>query len=193
MSEDKDTIRFDPAEAEARWRGRWEAWGLHRWDPTRPRQESFVIDSPPLTVSGSLHVGHVFSYTHQDLLARFKRMRGFNVFYPMGWDDNGLPTERRVQNYFNVRCDSTVPYRPGHRPAPGRQGLPELVSRLNFIELCEELTAQDEVVFKDLFSRGKDVRSIAMRRTRFCGNDTPVARSTSRSSRRASVISASER
>ena len=153
MSEDKDTIRFDPAEAEARWRGRWEEWGLHRWDPTRPREESFVIDSPPLTVSGSLHVGHVFSYTHQDLLARFKRMRGFNVFYPMGWDDNGLPTERRVQNYFNVRCDPTVPYRPSHRPAPGRQGPPELVSRLNFIELCEQLTAQDEVVFKDLFRR----------------------------------------
>ena len=65
----------------------------------------FSIDTPPPTASGYLHIGHVFSYSHQDIIARFKRMNGFEIFYPMGWDDNGLPTERRVQDYFNVRCD----------------------------------------------------------------------------------------
>ena len=87
-----------------------------RWDPARPRDETFVVDTPPPTVSGSLHVGHVFSYTHTDVIARYQRMRGPNVFYPMGWDDNGLPTERRVQNYFHVRCDPRAPLRA--RPPP---------------------------------------------------------------------------
>src|SRR3970282_2240263 len=101
---------YDPTEAEARWREAWERQGIHRWDPARPRDETFVVDQPAPTVSGSLHVGHVFSYTHADIMVRFNRMRGKNIFYPMGWDDNGLPTERRVQNYYHVRCDPSVPY-----------------------------------------------------------------------------------
>src|SRR5438128_5060254 len=79
---------------EAKWIARWEASGVYRFDRTRPRADVFSIDTPPPTVSGSLHVGHVFSFTHTDLIARFQRMRGKAVFYPMGWDDNGLPTER---------------------------------------------------------------------------------------------------
>ena len=63
----------------------------------RPRRD-VVVDTPPPTVSGSLHVGHLFSYSHQDFIVRFQRMRGKNIFFPIGWDDNGLPTERRVQN-----------------------------------------------------------------------------------------------
>src|SRR5262245_58197825 len=83
-----------------RWMSRWEAESTYRFDGRRPRDEVFSIDTPPLTVSGSLHVGHVFSFTHTDTIARYQRMRGRDVFYPIGWDDNGLATERRVQNYF---------------------------------------------------------------------------------------------
>ena len=136
---------------EKKWAGRWEQDGVYRFDRSRPRPQVYSIDTPPPTVSGSLHVGHVFSYTHTDLIARFQRMRGKAVFYPMGWDDNGLPTERRVQNYFGVRCDPSLPYEPGFVPPdkPGKS--PVSVSRPNFIELCARLTAEDEKVFEDLW------------------------------------------
>src|ERR687893_775041 len=100
----------DQRQIETRWRDFWETSGAYRYDPNRGRDETFVVDTPPPTASGALHIGHVFSYTHTDLMVRYKRMRGFNIFYPMGWDDNGLPTERRVQNVFNVRCEPSVPY-----------------------------------------------------------------------------------
>ncbi len=142
---------------EARWTQRWEDEGTYRFDRTATRDRVFAIDTPPPTVSGSLHMGHVFSYTHTDTLARYHRMRGRAVFYPMGWDDNGLPTERRVQNYYGVRCDPHEPYREGYEPPfrgdPPKDHQPVPVSRPNFIELCEELTAQDEQVFEDLFRR----------------------------------------
>ncbi|GAA3440716.1 valine--tRNA ligase [Planomonospora venezuelensis] len=138
---------------ESVWVGRWEAEGTYRFDRSRTREEIYSIDTPPPTVSGSLHVGHVFSYTHTDTIARFQRMRGREVFYPMGWDDNGLPTERRVQNHFGVRCDPSIAYDPSFRPPgkPGRQQIP--VSRQNFIELCERLTAEDEKAFEGLWRR----------------------------------------
>ena len=136
---------------EQKWMARWEADGVYRFDRTRPRSDVFSVDTPPPTVSGSLHVGHVFSFTHTDVVARFQRMRGKAVFYPMGWDDNGLPTERRVQNYFGVRCDPSLPYDPDFVPPekPGKQPIP--VSRPNFIELCTKLTTEDEKVFEDLW------------------------------------------
>ena len=136
---------------EEKWTRRWEADGVYRFDRSRPRAEVYAIDTPPPTVSGSLHVGHVFSYTHTDVIARFQRMRGRAVFYPMGWDDNGLPTERRVQNYFGVRCEPSLPYDPAFTPPekPGKSPVP--VSRPNFIELCTRLTAEDEKVFEDLW------------------------------------------
>jgi valyl-tRNA synthetase len=136
---------------EAKWMPRWESDRVYAFDATRSRDEVFSIDTPPPTVSGSLHVGHVFSYTHTDVVARFHRMRGKAVFYPMGWDDNGLPTERRVQNYYGVRCDPSLPYDPEFQPpaTPGKQ--PISVSRPNFIELCTRLTTEDEKAFERLW------------------------------------------
>ncbi|MFI9272997.1 valine--tRNA ligase [Kitasatospora sp. NPDC052896] len=138
---------------EAKWSQRWDETGVYRFDRSRPRAEVFSIDTPPPTVSGSLHVGHVFSYTHTDTVARYQRMRGREVFYPMGWDDNGLPTERRVQNHFGVRCDPALPYDPDFTPPakPGREQIP--VSRRNFIELCERLTSTDERAFEELWQQ----------------------------------------
>jgi valyl-tRNA synthetase len=137
---------------EAKWSERWERDRVYRFDRAAPRERVFSIDTPPPTVSGSLHVGHVFSYTHTDTVARFRRMRGMEVFYPMGWDDNGLPTERRVQNHFGVRCDPSVPYDPGFRaPSEPSEKEPVSVSRPNFVELCLQLTESDEQVFEALW------------------------------------------
>ncbi|HYU80052.1 MAG TPA: class I tRNA ligase family protein, partial [Vicinamibacterales bacterium] len=136
---------------EQKWTARWEEEGTYRFNRSRPRDEVYSIDTPPPTVSGSLHVGHVFSFTHTDIVARFQRMRGKEVFYPMGWDDNGLPTERRVQNYFGVRCDPSLPYDPSFRPPSEAGKQPISVSRPNFIELCTQLTVEDEKAFEHLW------------------------------------------
>jgi valyl-tRNA synthetase len=139
---------------EAKWGAVWAEQGTYAFDRTATRDQVYSIDTPPPTVSGSLHVGHVFSYTHTDCIARYERMRGKQVFYPMGWDDNGLPTERRVQNYYGVRCDPSLPYddafTPPAKPDPKRQ-VP--VSRRNFIELCEQLAAEDEKTFEALWRK----------------------------------------
>ncbi|MBH0129305.1 valine--tRNA ligase [Salinibacterium sp. NK8237] len=147
---------------EDKWAPVWENEGTYRFDRQKALTEGsdcvFSVDTPPPTASGSLHIGHVFSYTHMDLVTRFQRMRGKEIFYPMGWDDNGLPTERRVQNYYGVRCDPTLPYDEGFEPPQqGGEGkstkaaaqLP--ISRRNFVQLCETLTAEDEKQFEDLW------------------------------------------
>jgi valyl-tRNA synthetase len=137
---------------EDKWSKQWEADQTYAFDRTKTRSEVYAIDTPPPTASGTLHFGSVCSYTQKDLIARYQRMRGMEVFYPIGWDDNGLPTERRVQNFFGVRCDPSVPYdasfTPPQKPDPKRQ-VP--IGRQNFIELCERLTAEDEVAFEALF------------------------------------------
>lgn len=149
---------FDARRAEEDWGQRWATDELYHYDETRPREETFVIDTPPPTVSGSLHIGHVFSYTQTDVIVRQRRMLGLNIFYPMGWDDNGLPTERRVQNYFHLRCDSHVPYEPGLEvpmlsAKEQKEQRPRIVSRDNFIEYCLRLTREDERAFMDLWQR----------------------------------------
>lgn len=142
---------------EPKWIEAWNQNATYAFDRSATRGNVFSIDTPPPTVSGSLHMGHVFSYTHTDTVARFWRMRGKSVFYPMGWDDNGLPTERRVQNYFGVSCDASVAYvanfQPPFRGDPPKDHRAVPISRPNFIELCEELTAEDEKIFEDLFRR----------------------------------------
>ena len=150
--------RAAPEGLEAKWGEAWESQGTYAFDRSATREQVYSIDTPPPTVSGSLHIGHVFSYTHTDVVARYQRMMGKSVFYPMGWDDNGLPTERRVQNYFGVRVDATLPYDPDFEPPhvggdgksiKARDQLP--ISRKNFVELCERLTVEDEAQFEALW------------------------------------------
>ena len=145
---------------EEKWGLIWEKDGVYRFRREAKREDIYSIDTPPPTASGSLHVGHVFSYTHTDVVARYKRMRGFEVYYPMGWDDNGLPTERRVQNYYGVRCDPKLPYVANFKPpfeggdnksSKAADQVP--ISRRNFIELCDVLTVEDEKQFESLWRK----------------------------------------
>lgn len=145
--------KYKPEEAETKWLNAWAEQGTYQWDPTKSRDESFVVDTPPPTVSGSLHVGHLFSYSHQDFIVRFQRMMGKNIFFPIGWDDNGLPTERRVQNLLNVKCEAHLPYDPDFKPERGKKGSPTPISRKNFVELCDEVIVDDEKAFKQLWTR----------------------------------------
>ena len=148
---------------EEKWAAVWKEQQTYAFDRTAERADVYSIDTPPPTVSGSLHVGHIFSYTHTDLVARFQRMRGKKVFYPIGWDDNGLPTERRVQNYYGVRCDPSLPYDPDFtppaKPDPKRQ-LP--ISRQNFVDLCGELTHIDEQAFEAMWRTGRPERRLVV-------------------------------
>ena len=146
---------------EDKWSTVWEDHGTYRFDREgASRADVYSVDTPPPTASGSLHIGHVFSYTHTDVVSRYQRMRGKRVFYPMGWDDNGLPTERRVQNYYGVRCDPSLPYvegfEPPHHGGDGKSikaADQQPISRRNFIELCEELTLEDERAFEALWRK----------------------------------------
>ena len=123
--------QYDVAATEKKWREAWLVSDVHAWDPKASRADSYVIDTPPPTVSGVLHIGHIYSYTQTDLIARFERMSGKNVFYPMGFDDNGLPTERLVEKRRKIRAVD--------------------LSREEFIRICHEEVQEAEQDFRDLF------------------------------------------
>jgi valyl-tRNA synthetase len=148
---------------EKKWGDAWQSCRIYEFNRSDAlaapsRSSIYSIDTPPPTASGSLHIGHVFSYTHTDIVARFQRMRGKCVFYPMGWDDNGLPTERRVQNYYGVRCDPHLNFDPEFVPPfeagdtkSSKIADQQPISRKNFIELCERLTVEDEKQFETVW------------------------------------------
>lgn len=145
--------KYEAHDIEDRLMKQWAKQGIYAWDPARNREETFVVDTPPPTVSGSLHMGHLFSYSHQDFIVRYQRMRGKNIFFPIGWDDNGLPTERRVQNLMNVKCEAHQPYDPDFKAERGGKGNPTPISRKNFVDLCDEVIVDDEKIFKNLWTR----------------------------------------
>lgn len=124
--------KYDTAETEKRWQQHWLDAGTYHWDDTASRKETYVIDTPPPTVSGHLHMGHVFSYCQADFVARWQRMNGKTVFYPMGFDDNGLPTERLVEKATKKRAV-------------------DFESREAFIEACRKVSADSRVAYRDLF------------------------------------------
>ena len=132
---------------------RWKKEETYKYDSKLPREKVFAIDCPPPTVSGNLHIGTVYGYTQADFMARFHRMQGKNLFYPMGWDDNGLPTERRVQNYFNIKCDPSLPFDPNFKPEHREkfESNQKPISRKNFIEACRVMIDKDEKIFEDIF------------------------------------------
>ncbi len=123
---------YTVANVEQKWQKYWIDQNIYRWDENKSREENFSIDTPPPTVSGLLHMGHIFSYTQTDFIARYQRMKGMNVFYPMGFDDNGLPTERLVEKIKNVRAHQ--------------------MPRAEFITLCQETIKEAESEFRNLFT-----------------------------------------
>ncbi len=156
MTDLKLPDKYDHLHSEQRWRDHWESLGLYAWDSSASREHTYSVDTPPPTVSGSLHIGHVFSYTQTDFQVRFQRMMGKSIFYPMGWDDNGLPTERRVQNTFGITCNPALPYHPDWTPSRDSQKKRqdyEDVSRQNFIEACQILTQEDERAFEQMWRK----------------------------------------
>jgi valyl-tRNA synthetase len=122
--------KYNPIEAEKKWQEYWQQNDIYKYDPESDR-EIFSIDTPPPTISGSLHIGHIFSYTQAEIIARFHRMQGKNVFYPFGFDDNGLPTERLVEKEENIRAAA--------------------LPRSEFIERCLKTTRKYEEEFKNLW------------------------------------------
>ncbi|MFW5661346.1 MAG: valine--tRNA ligase [Oceanicaulis sp.] len=124
---------YDAKASEAALNARWADEKAFQWDPQAPADSDYVIDTPPPTVSGALHIGHVYSYTQADITARYMRMSGRNVLYPIGWDDNGLPTERLVEKVRKVRGGT--------------------MARDEFVALCREVIPEYEQQFRDLFTR----------------------------------------
>ena len=127
------TKHYQPAQAEPRLQQRWQEMGVYHFHPDHDDRPVYSIDTPPPTVSGNLHLGHVYSYSHPDFIARFWRMNGYNVYYPMGYDDNGLPTERLVEKRLGITAAQ--------------------VGRAAFIEKCLQVSEDAEVDYQTLWQR----------------------------------------
>jgi valyl-tRNA synthetase len=123
---------YNFADIEKKWQKSWQESKIYAWDKDAPREETFVVDTPPPTVSGQLHMGHIFSYTQADFIVRFQRMTGKNIFYPIGFDDNGLPTERLVEKQRKVKANQLEPG--------------------EFVKICKEVVASEEEKFRILFN-----------------------------------------
>jgi len=128
--------KYDPKTREKFWQNHWKEQKIFSWKNDLPKAQTFVIDTPPPTVSGVLHMGHVFSYTQADFVARFQRMNGKDVFYPMGFDDNGLPTERLVEKIIEKKA--------GVYEAENGRG--------SFVTKCREVVFEAEKEFEILFN-----------------------------------------
>ncbi|MCL2629762.1 MAG: valine--tRNA ligase [Alphaproteobacteria bacterium] len=149
-AEQKLDDKYDHKTIENRCMEFWEREQVYKFDPSKTRAETFAIDTPPPTISGSLHIGHIYGYSQADIGVRYQRMQGKNIFFPIGWDDNGLPTERRVQINYNIKCDPSLPYDPAFKPALEFDKPMQPVSRQNFIEICREMIAKDSKVFEGI-------------------------------------------
>ena len=145
--------KYNHIEVEKVYRENWDKKQTYAYEKSS-QKDLFVIDTPPPTVSGYLHIGHIFSYTQTDILARFHRMMGKNVFYPMGWDDNGLPTEKRVQSLYAVKCDPRLDYNPALKieKKDKKNMAYTAISRKNFTDLCDKQILEDEKKYKELWS-----------------------------------------
>jgi valyl-tRNA synthetase len=132
MNPNQSPSSYDPNQSESKWQEFWEQEGIYKFNP-KSQNPIYSIDTPPPTVSGKLHIGHIFSYTQAEVVARFKRMQGYNVFYPFGFDDNGLPTERLVEKEI------------------GKKG--NEMDRQEFIKICLEITAKYRERFKALWKK----------------------------------------
>ena len=150
----KRVQKYQSQQIESKWQSRWDKNKTYAYEASSNKKD-FVIDTPPPTVSGSLHIGHIFSYTQTDIIARFKRMMGYNVFYPMGWDDNGLPTEKRIQKLYAVQCDPHLKYDSKFKAEKktGRQKDYKWISRQNFLEVCRQQVLEDEAQYKHLWNQ----------------------------------------
>ncbi len=122
--------KYKAKESEPKWQEFWQEKGIYKFDENSDKPV-YSIDTPPPTVNGKIHIGHIFSYSQAEIMARYKRMKGFNVFYPFGFDDNGLPTERLVEKTNGIKAHQTT--------------------REHFTELCLEQTKELEKQFKKLF------------------------------------------
>lgn len=124
--------KYKFSESEKKWQEFWKNKNIYKWDEKETRENTYVVDTPPPTVSGQLHIGHVYSYTNTDFIVRYKRMQGMSIFYPIGFDDNGLPTERLVEKKLKIRANK--------------------MPRQEFIDACEKIVVEEEDKFKELFN-----------------------------------------